>query len=53
MNLEIIIDGVHHKLVRDEYECCSKCSLQNICVESDICIAFDVGDYEYFQIVEE
>ena len=50
MNLEIIIDGVHHKLVKDEYASCGKCSLQRLC--QNLCENFSVRDDEYFQTVE-
>ena len=54
MDLEIILNGVHYKLVKDEeYIACTKCSLQNICVRNGICLVFDIGDDEYFQRVEE
>lgn len=50
MTLEIILDSVHHKLVRDEDASCSKCSLQRLC--QNLCENFPIRNDEYFQIVE-
>lgn len=50
MNVEIIIDGVKHKMVEEEenneLNCCKNCSLCEVCVTNHgICANF--GDFRY------